>query len=70
MRVISFSQTVARAPAPAAKPKQSAKAPESAKDQTYRIDLPSATVAVTFKKGPMSKSSVKAMLLQALESLG
>lgn len=56
--------------APVANPKQSAKAPEPAKDQTYRIDLPSATVTVTFKKGPVSKSSVKAMLLQALESLG
>jgi ParB family chromosome partitioning protein len=53
-----------------ATPKQVAKAPEPAKDQIYRIDLPSATVAVTFKKGPVSKSSVKAMLLQALESLG
>ena len=37
------------------------------KDQSYRIDLPSATVTVTFKKGPVSKSTVKAMLLQALE---
>ena len=53
-----------------ATPKQPAKTSEPAKDQTYRIDLPSATVAVTFKKGPVSKSSVKAMLLQALESLG
>tara|TARA_R110001592_G_scaffold247766_2_gene509888 strand:- start:1107 stop:1976 length:870 start_codon:yes stop_codon:yes gene_type:complete len=55
---------------PVANPKQAAKAPEPAKDQTYRIDLPSATVTVAFKKGPVSKSTVKAMLLQALESLG
>ncbi len=47
-----------------------AKATEAPKVQTYRIDLPSATVTVSFKKGPVSKSSVKAMLLQALESLG
>ena len=53
-----------------ATPKQSAKATDAPKDQTYRIDLPSATVTVNFKKGPVSKSSVKAMLLQALESLG
>lgn len=51
-------------------PKQAAKATEAPKEQTYRIDLPSATVTVNFKKGPVSKSSVKAMLLQALESLG
>ena len=56
--------------APVANPKQAAKATEPAKELVYRIDLPSATVAVTFKKGPVSKSSVKAMLLQALESLG
>jgi Mrp family chromosome partitioning ATPase len=46
------------------------KTTEAPKEQTYRIDLPSATVTVNFKKGPVSKSSVKAMLLQALESLG
>lgn len=57
-------------PAPATTQKPAAQTTEAPKDQIYRIDLPSATVAVTFKKGPVSKSSVKAMLLQALESLG
>lgn len=60
----------AAVPAPATPQKSAAKATEAPKEQTYRIDLPSATVTVNFKKGPVSKSSVKAMLLQALESLG
>lgn len=59
-----------KTPTPAPTQKPAAKAPEAPKEQTYRIDLPSATVSVTFKKGPVSKSSAKAMLLQALESLG
>ncbi|MBX3180343.1 MAG: ParB/RepB/Spo0J family partition protein [Candidatus Hydrogenedentes bacterium] len=59
-----------KAPTPAPSPRPVAKTTEAPKDQTYRIDLPSATVTVNFKKGPVSKSSVKAMLLQALESLG